>query len=200
MRTTSEVSLRGSGEIRVVSAVRGDVSSASAGETFIAAFRRVSGWRLRFVSPRAAGFAAAFGVGLVALLATAIAARKAIASARSYLDTSLYKPGTRDASGSVVFDDGSPPLATPSETNASHLATGRVLVRVSGATAGSYRVAPSTSAVRVLVGDAESLARDAREVARTRLSTACWCAVAFLAAIAATALYLAFGDATRDML
>jgi hypothetical protein len=191
-RIKEDVSLSGSGETRVASAVQVDRPSTDTvvEPTFIVAFRRNAGWRLRFESSLARDFAAAFGVGVLGIFAAAALARRTLVAVRSYEETARYKPGVRDASGVVVFDDGSPPLMALHRTN--DLVPGPVLVRVTGTTSGGYRVAPSTSGARIVEGDIEALTAGARALAGARLRTTFFGGALFLAGIAAAALYLVF--------
>jgi hypothetical protein len=112
-------------------------------EAFTVAFRRDTGRRLRFTSKAAGVLALALVVGLGGMLAALTVAWRAWRTARAYRDPARYKPGRRDATGAIAFDDGSTPAFAVAG------ADGPVLVEVSGATrkgASASRPSPARSA------------------------------------------------------
>jgi hypothetical protein len=125
-------------------------------EAFAVAFRRETGKRLWFTSKNAMVLALALVVGLAGMLTTLALTWRAWRTAHAYRDPSRYKPGRRDATGAIAFNDGSTRAFAAG-------ADGPVLVEVSGTTDGSFRVAPSTRLKRVLAGTAESLSEAATE-------------------------------------
>jgi hypothetical protein len=136
-------------------------------EIFLAAFRRHGGVaRPVFVHTWVERIVLLFAPTLSVLLVAAVRARRAIRRAAEYRDTSRYRSGTRDATGTVTFHDETPPLVAPG-------AAGPVLVRVAAVSTGGYRLAPQTIADVVVDGDRDSVCGDliARATATLRRAT-----------------------------
>jgi hypothetical protein len=201
MRTAAEVHLRALDGTFVASAAaqHGPAEPALTEEKFVVAFRRETGRRFRFVSARTEGFALAFLVGLVGLIAGAFVGRLSVIGARKYPDLTRYKPGNRIPSGEILFDDGSPPLRPPGEAGASGHVAGPVLVRVDGTTDGSYRTAPSTKATRIATGDAATLCRAASVRARAVLRGASLFAMVVLLACAVAVIVQWVDDIAKSL-
>jgi hypothetical protein len=191
-RTTSEIGLRRSGDVMVVS---GTARMPASEETFIVAFRRDIGHRLAFTSGRAEALFLALALVVVLAARGFVGVDRARREALRYADRSIYKPGMRDEDGVITFEDGSTPLA-PDPSTCLYTA-GSVLVRVEATRAGGYREAPSTRATAVVTGDAATLSREALARAVSSLKTAAIASIVVFLASALIGSYMAVNDAMR---
>jgi hypothetical protein len=158
LRSPRELQLHARGGVFVVSGkARPRGEDAPEAELFVAAFRRETFRRRVFRDTPL--LALAFAWGLAGVIVGAVVACRAMLVARRYGDPARYKPGVRDRSGSITFDDGTAPVA-PSATTLG--APGPVLVEAATARPWSFRTAASTRARRVVTGDAVILLTEAR--------------------------------------
>jgi hypothetical protein len=142
-------------------------AEGSPGEpTFIVSFRRSAEKELAFALPEDRTLAVLLGIGLLGLLVTGGLARRALATAAAYRDPTRYREGSRRNDGVVVFDDGLPSLGGAPDMGGG---SGRVLVRVTGTESGTYRIASSTRAAKVLRGGRDTLSSAARARGRRAL-------------------------------
>jgi hypothetical protein len=193
-RSRSELRLRRGDGVWVVSGLD---PTPPQKEVFIVAFRRDFGRRLAFTSGRAAALSLALA-SVLALTAAGLAfARRVQREARRYADASIYKPGRRNTAGAITFDDGSAPIAP--ERSPEARPAGPVLVRVAATRAGTYREAPSTRAMAVVTGDAETLASAAVARATSSLGAAATTSIVILAAALLIGSCMAVGDVMRSI-
>jgi hypothetical protein len=153
-----DIALRGSGRVVVVTGV----SSGTTEPAFVTAFDSESvSTDFAFQHGETRLVALCVSAALALLLGASAVASRLVMRARSLLDASRYRPGTRDEQGTIAFRDGTPSIALGNDGRSPVLA-GPVLVRVRNVSHGSYRAAPTAHAASILDGDAPTLARQAR--------------------------------------
>jgi hypothetical protein len=190
-QSPSEIALRESNGTFVAAGHSG--MSPSDEERFVIAFRpRTGPPHLVFQHLRVAGACLVLALALLRLLAGGFKARRLVRRAADYRDATRYKPGQRDESGTITFADGSPPVASTG-------GRGPVLVRVTGVSRGSYRVAEKTSAAEIVPGDVLMLCRELAEHERDELRRAFRTAVAIAVLLLVVAMAVSFFDALKNI-
>jgi hypothetical protein len=152
-------------------------------EKFLAAFQR------KWIPPHPAFehvrfmlLAIALASGLGMLLFSSISAIRDLDRGKAFRDGSRYKRGTRNESGVIHFDDGTAPIASSDDDAKSEI--GPVLVSVASTTDGNYRVAPGATAHVVIEGEADVLADEVDERARTSLRRGAFLSFAIVIVVA----------------
>ncbi len=153
-RPLTTPSIRGKGEIRVVTAIE----PRSNTDTFVVAFERgATSHSFEFRHPGSEGFVFFVGAALALLLGLALAGSRYVVASRAFQDPSRFRPGFRDAFHKITFYDGTPPIVHGDDV-LRRASAGPVLVRVVKVEPGTYRSLPTAHSKSVLDGDAQTLA------------------------------------------